>query len=60
MEAIEKRLHKTVQVFKGIKTIKQLGAAQEIHDTLSSERAAEIGLSKAFRLQLIALVTLCE
>jgi hypothetical protein len=60
MEAIERRLHKTVQVFKGIKTIKQIGASQSINQTLSNERTGEIKLSKSFRLQLIALVTLCK
>lgn len=60
MEAIERRLHKTVQTLKGIKSIKQLGASQAIYNTLETERAAEIQLSKKFRMQLIALVTLCE
>ncbi|EXL42709.1 hypothetical protein FOCG_15156 [Fusarium oxysporum f. sp. radicis-lycopersici 26381] len=58
MAAIEKRLHKTVQVLKGIKSIKQMGAAPAIKTMLEDERQSEIKLSKRFRLQLIALVTL--
>ncbi|KAI1033937.1 hypothetical protein LB503_010963 [Fusarium chuoi] len=58
MAAIEKRLHKTVQVLKGIKSIKQMGAAPTIKTMLEDERQSEIKLSKRFRLQLIALVTL--
>uniref|UniRef100_A0A0D2Y6P3 ABC transporter domain-containing protein n=1 Tax=Fusarium oxysporum (strain Fo5176) TaxID=660025 RepID=A0A0D2Y6P3_FUSOF len=58
MAAIEKRLHKTVQVLKGIKSIKQMGAAPAIKAMLEYERQSEIKLSKRFRLQLIALVTL--
>ncbi|KAF4340735.1 multidrug resistance [Fusarium beomiforme] len=58
MEAIEKRLHKTVQVLKGIKSIKQMGASPSIKTMLEGERQSEIRLSKRFRLQLIALVTL--
>ncbi|KAK2926150.1 AAA ATPase domain [Fusarium oxysporum f. sp. vasinfectum] len=58
MAAIEKRLHKTVQVLKGIKSIKQMGAAPAIKTMLENERQSEIKLSKRFRLQLIALVTL--
>ncbi|KAL3426496.1 hypothetical protein PVAG01_00005 [Phlyctema vagabunda] len=58
MEAMEKRLHKTVQVFKGIKSIKQMGATQAIFDLLRAERASEIELSKHFRLQMIAIITL--
>ncbi|KAF5687004.1 major facilitator family transporter [Fusarium denticulatum] len=58
MAAIEKRLHKTVQVLKGIKSIKQIGAAPAIKTMLEDERQSEIKLSKRFRLQLIALVTL--
>ncbi|KAF5660313.1 multidrug resistance [Fusarium circinatum] len=58
MGAIEKRLHKTVQVLKGIKSIKQMGAAPAIKTMLEDERQSEIKLSKRFRLQLIALVTL--
>jgi hypothetical protein len=60
MAAIEKRLHKSVQVLKGIKSIKQMGAAPAIKTMLEDERQQEIKLSKRFRLQLIALVTLCE
>ncbi|KAF4502374.1 multidrug resistance [Fusarium agapanthi] len=58
MAAIEKRLHKTVQVLKGIKSIKQMGAAPAVKTMLEDERQSEIKLSKRFRLQLIALVTL--
>ncbi|KAF5717156.1 multidrug resistance [Fusarium mundagurra] len=58
MAAIEKRLHKTVQVLKGIKSIKQMGAAPAIKTMLEDERQSEIKLSKRFRLQLISLVTL--
>lgn len=57
-KAMETRLHKTVQVLKGIKGIKQMGAAQPIFDLLQAERASEIGLSKNFRLQMIAIITL--
>lgn len=60
MQAIEQRLHKTVQVLKGIKSIKQMGASGAVKDMLEDERQSEIRLSKRFRLQLIALVTLCE
>lgn len=59
-KAMETRLHKTVQVLKGIKGIKQMGAAQPIFDLLQAERASEIGLSKNFRLQMIAIITLCK
>ncbi|KAF4440782.1 hypothetical protein F53441_12190 [Fusarium austroafricanum] len=58
MQAIEKRLHKTVQVLKGIKSIKQMGASGAVKYMLEGERLSEIKLSKRFRLQLIALVTL--
>ena len=54
---MEKRLHKTVQVFKGIKSIKQMGASQAIFNLLRAERTSEIGLSKHFRLQMIAIIT---
>ncbi|KAH6719181.1 P-loop containing nucleoside triphosphate hydrolase protein [Leptodontidium sp. MPI-SDFR-AT-0119] len=58
MEAMETRLHKTVQVFKGIKSIKQMGATQPIFDLLRADRTSEIQLSKYFRLQMIAIITL--
>jgi len=57
---MESRLHKTVQVLKGIKGVKQIGASQAIFDLLQAERASEIGLSKYFRLQMIAIITLCK
>jgi ATP-binding cassette subfamily C (CFTR/MRP) protein 1 len=60
MEAMETRLHKTAQVFKGIKSIKQMGATQAIFDLLRAERTSEIELSKDFRLQMISIITLCK
>ncbi|PTB37966.1 hypothetical protein M441DRAFT_60292 [Trichoderma asperellum CBS 433.97] len=58
LKAMETRLHKTVQVLKGIKVIKQMGGSQAIFELLQAERASEIGLSKRFRLEMIAIITL--
>ncbi|KAL6894904.1 P-loop containing nucleoside triphosphate hydrolase protein [Trichoderma evansii] len=59
-KAMEMRLHKTIQVLKGIKVIKQMGGSQAIFDLLEAERALEIGLSKHFRLEMIAIITLSQ
>lgn len=59
-KAMETRLYKTVQVLKGVKGIKQMGASQAIFDLIQTERSSEVGLAKYFHLQMIAIITLCK